>query len=70
MTSLTRSACAAALAALAAASATAQQTRAHPAERPLQNGETAAFVVTIGSDTLQVEKYTRTPEGKSAAALN
>jgi hypothetical protein len=54
MSYLCRGACAAMAAALAALPAAAQQAP--------QAGETGAFVVTIGSDTLAVEKYTRTAD--------
>ncbi|HEX8904889.1 MAG TPA: DUF2911 domain-containing protein [Longimicrobiaceae bacterium] len=53
MTPLTRGAFAAVALALAALPAAAQGA---------QPGETAAFVVTIGNDTLAVEKYTRTAD--------
>jgi hypothetical protein len=51
MSSILRGAVAAAIAACAAAPVHAQQ-----------QGETAAFVVTIGNDTLAVEKFTRTAD--------
>lgn len=54
MTFLLRGACAAAAAVLAALPGAAQQRT--------QQGETAAFVVTIGNDTLAVEKYTRSAD--------
>lgn len=52
MSSIIRAAFAAAVVLCTAARADAQA----------QQGETAAFVVTIGSDTLAVEKFTRTPD--------
>ena len=60
MTHLTRSALAAALLGLAAAPSQAQ--RAAP--------ETAAFVVTLGTDTVAVEKYTRTADSISGELVS
>jgi hypothetical protein len=60
MTHLTRGALAAALLALAAAPCEAQRTPP----------ETAAFVVTIGSDTLAVERYTRTADSISGEMVS
>ena len=60
MSKLTRGALAAALLALAAVPAHAQRTQ----------GETAAFVVTIGDDTLAVERYTRTADSISGEMVS
>ena len=59
MSILTRSALATALLALAAAPSQAQRTP-----------ETAAFVVTIGTDTLAVEKFTRTADSISGEVVS